>query len=132
MSTCSPRRVDRLCFLLRREPTVRTIENLERRHSLSLSRNSNQHLLHVFSNFWRRRLFAFVFTFIKHFPNSHCVPFVLIFDTWHYLSHSSHPLTNHATCVTWVHVVGDFSPIQSLIWCHLYTLLITVVVGEFH
>ena len=35
-------------------------------------------------------------------------PFVLIFDTWHNLGHSSHPLTNHATCVTWVHVVDDF------------------------
>ena len=32
----------------------------------------------------------------------------LFCHTWHNLGHSSHPPTNHATCVTWVHVVGDF------------------------
>ena len=39
VSMRSPRRVDRLCFLLRREQTIRTAENLERRSSLSLSKS---------------------------------------------------------------------------------------------
>ena len=115
MSTRSPYRVDQLCFLLRREPTVRTTRNLERRSSPSLSKTSKTNLLPLFALLhvfcfqkWRRRLFSFCLILIKHFHNSQCVPFVLIFNTWHYLGNSSHPLTNHATCVIWVHVVGDF------------------------
>ena len=123
MPTCSPRRVEQLYFLLHREPTVRTTRNLERMSSLSLSllNFKNQPtatffaLLHVFFfQKWRRRLFSFCVILIKHFHNSQCVHFVLIFDTLHNLGHSSHPLTNHATCVTWVHVVGDFYHITCL------------------
>ena len=43
---CSPYCVEQLYFLLRREPTVRSIENLERRRSLSLSKNHKPSSLH--------------------------------------------------------------------------------------
>ena len=51
MSTRSLRRVDRLCFLLRREPTVRTAVNLERKSSLSLFKTQNPSSLPICSSF---------------------------------------------------------------------------------
>ena len=121
MSTRIPRRIDRLYFLLRREPTVRMAENLEIRHSFSLyisktqatARNSS---FCTFSPFFclRRQLFMFFVLFIKHFYNSICVPFFLIFDTWHNLGHPSHPLSTHTTCFRWVHIVCDFCRITCL------------------
>ena len=56
----------------------------------------------------------FFVLFIKHFYNSICVPFFLIFDTWHNLGHPSHPLSTHATCFRWVHIVCDFCRITCL------------------
>ena len=44
--TGSPRCVEQLCILLRREPTVRLIENLERSHFLSLDSKSSTPLHH--------------------------------------------------------------------------------------
>ena len=114
VSTCSPSHVDRLYFLLRREPTVRTAENLERKSFLSLSKNliSTPTVYFLFS--LEKRTICFCLYSIKLFINSFHVPFVLIFDTWLNPSYPSHPLSTHATCVTWVHVVGDFFHITCL------------------
>ena len=117
MSTRSPHRVDRLCFLLRREPTIRTAENLERRSSLSLLKMKTQSTASL-AHFWSSKIkkMTIPFLFYSHllFSKILNVSFFLIFDTWHNLSHPSHPLSTHATCVTWVHVVCDF--------CHIICL----------
>ena len=122
MSTRSPHRVNQLCFLLRREPTVRTIGNLERRHTLSLSlKLTNPSHCHFWSSFCTFSPFgeddnylAFCLFLIKLSNNLIYVLKSWIFDTWHNLSHPSHPLSTHATCVTWVHVVGEFCHITCL------------------
>ena len=122
MSTRSPRRVEQLYFLLRREPTVRTAENLERRCSLSLSlKISNCPATAPLSSYYMFLCSIFGEEDCSHFcliqlkipiiPN---VSFFLIFDTWHNLGHPSHPLSNLATCVTRVHVVGDFCHITCI------------------
>ena len=113
MLTRSPPRVDRLCFFLRLESTVRTAENLGRRSSLSLKSQKPHFLtfpsplsLLVFK-MEKITLLHFVFILINLFIIP-ILSFFLIFDTLHNLGHSSHPLSTHATCVTLVHVVGDF------------------------
>ena len=121
MSTRSPHPLDRLYFLLCREPTVRTARNLERMSSLSLSKITNQQPTTRFSSsctffslfVLRRQLFiCLIISLTFHLiPN---VSIFLIFDTRHNLGHPSHPLSTHATCVTWVHVVGDFCHITCL------------------
>ena len=119
MSTRSPRRLDRLCFLLRRKPTIRTTENLERRHSLSLSLETQTGTSCTFSPIFGEENYLLLSLFSLNISIILIVSLVLIFDTWFYLSHSSHILTNHATCVTWVHVVGDF--------CHITCLSKTIL-----
>ena len=108
MSTHSPRRIDRLCFLLRREPTVQTARNLERMSSLSLSKTQKPATARFLLSNGEENysLFSLIHLTFQLIPSMS--PLVLIFDTWHNLGHSSHPLTTHETCVTWVHVVGDF------------------------
>ena len=59
---------------------------------------------------------------IKLFKNSHCVLHLTIWLLTHGLIYAInlHPLSNHAICVTWVHVVGDFCHItclsQAVLW----------------
>ena len=119
---CSPHLVEHLCFLLRREPTVRMAGNLERRCSLSLSKkikNPSYCIFLLSACFFvfhlRRQYLAFCLFLINNSTNSTYVLFCLDFDTWHNLGHPSHPLSNLATCVTRVHVVGD-------LWSHHISL----------
>ena len=81
--TRSPHRVEQLYFLLRREPTVRSTENLERRCSLSLSLKLKMtshcrflfQLLPILSSKWRRQYYSrFCLIIIKLSFNSHHVP----------------------------------------------------------
>ena len=57
---------------------------------------------------------SFCLNLIYNFQNSHLVPFCHYLYTWLNLSHPFHPLSNLVTCVTRVHVVGDFCHITCL------------------
>ena len=91
--TCSPRCVELLCFLARRNPTVRSPVNLERRCSLSkiitkCPTTASPPCLHVFSffsislPFSLRILFLFI-PFLLSF-----LSFLLSFSFSHFSSHS--------------------------------------------
>ena len=56
---------------------------------------------------------SFVLSHLQ-FPKFPYCPFLSLFDTWLNLSHPFHPLSNLVTCVTRIHVVGDFCHITCL------------------
>ena len=124
MPTRSPCRVEQLCFLLRREPTVRMVGNLEIRSSLSLQKSeipsyciSSLHPARFLTFQIMEKMntsFYFVFISLTFQIITLMSPFCLDFDTWYNLGHSSHPLSTHATCVTWVHLLGDCCHITCL------------------
>ena len=96
MPTRSPRHVERLSFLLRRNPTVELAGILERRYSLSLSKIKNSNLLHLIlppSRFVSQlkvgddTIPTFVILSFNYSHNAFHVPKILDFDTWHDLSH---------------------------------------------
>ena len=75
-----------------------------------------EHIITVrFLLLWRRRHYSLVFIHLNfQFIPSMSSSLGFFFYTWHYLGHPFHPLSNLATCVTWVHVVGDFCHITCL------------------
>ena len=113
MSKRSPHRVEQLYFLLRREPTVRMAENLERRCYLSI-KNKKPKLLHLFClctffcfPFEKKTIWLFV-SFSLTIPLISLLShFVLILTLCTISTINFHHLSTHATCVTWVHVVGN-------------------------
>ena len=93
--TRSPLRVEKLSFLARRNPTVRSPGILERRCSLS-KRKSQKHLSSALSalppatarfvsNLKETTLFSILSYPHLQFKNDIYVPKLWIFDTWHYL-----------------------------------------------
>ena len=121
MPTRSPRRVEQLYFLLRREPTVRSTENLERRHSLSLKIKSHAHcipsqLLPIFCSFPFEKTTIHVLSYsINNSFNSHHVPSSRFLALCNIYAVHFHHLSTHTTCVIWVYVVGDFFHITCLL-----------------
>ena len=94
--TQSPRCVEPLYFLARRNLTVRSVRILERSHSLSLQKNQKPSLcnsfplLHVLAPFLLKKMTTipyFVLFLIKLSKNVIHVLKILDFDTWHYLGH---------------------------------------------
>ena len=120
MPTCSPRRIEQLCFLLRREPTVRMAENLERRCSLSLKKIKNPSycvffaLCTFFAFHLRRQLFKFVLLSLTILIIPIMSPFFTILTLGTIYVIHFHHLSSLATCVTRVYVVGDFCYITCL------------------
>ena len=120
MSTRSPRHVEQLYFLLCQKPTVRSAENLEIRHTFSLEITSPNSL-----HLTRPATARFVFLekmntvhLLSYSINNSKFPFMSAFvliltldtiSTIHF-----HHLSNLVTCVTKVHVVGDFCHITCL------------------
>ena len=117
MSTRSPYRVEQLCFLLIREPTVRFARILERRcflfkknHKIQPTVSRPSHCP-FFLVFLKEEDHYSHFCLFPHFffsQNSQCVPYLgfLTLDTMSAIHF--HPLSTHATYVTRVHVICDF------------------------
>ena len=125
MPTRSPRRVEQLSFLLRREPTVRSTGILERRCSLSLSLSKNLkfqplHPLPFAARFGSQIMekIITVHIFVSYSLNFHLISSMSLRLGFFTLGTISaihfHHLSTLATCVTRVHVIGDFGHITCL------------------
>ena len=95
MPMCSPRCVEPLCFLVRRNPTVRSLVNLERRCSLSKKitkclATASPPCLHVFFFFFFFSSFSLIFPFLPLRTVFFLFVFLFAFHSFPFLISFSH------------------------------------------